>query len=53
MSHAEGPVFVMAEVEEHLQLIDMVQHMFPYLDKKNCELVYKTILECMVYKEHV
>ena len=43
----------MADNEEHLQLFKMVQHMFPELDKKNCDFVYKTILECMAYREHV
>ena len=43
----------MADVVEHSQLINMVERTFPELDQKGCNNVYKNILECMTYKEHV
>ena len=53
ISHSDGPLFEMADVVEHSQLMNMVERTFPELDQKGCNNVYKNILECMTYKEHV
>ena len=53
ISHTEGPLYEVADVKGHLQLFDMVQHMFPDFDEKNWDFVYQTIIECMAYKKHV
>ena len=53
ITQGEGPLYEMADVVEHTQLVSMIQKTFPELDSEKCNEVYANVLKCVEKKEFV
>ncbi|XP_057301332.1 transient receptor potential cation channel subfamily M member 7-like [Hydractinia symbiolongicarpus] len=53
LAQGSGPLFEMADVVEHGQLISMIEQFFPELDSTGTKAVYLNILKCVEKKEFI